>query len=159
MNEYCSSLETQIGTLCITATDKGIAGIAFGEGKVALADEAPVFLHDCMRQLHEYFEGKRREFSSLPLVLRGTEFQQTVWDETMRVNYGSSISYGALAKAIGDAHASRAVGTALGRNQLGIIIPCHRIVSSDARDIGGFAWGKERKEWLLRHEAAIEKAA
>lgn len=152
MQEYLSTLKTAIGTLCITATDKGISSIVFGEEEARPSEDQPRFMNDCMEQLREYFEGTRKTFSSLPLVMRGTDFQQSVWEWTMDIPYGGTVSYGALAEAIGEASAARAVGSALGRNQLGIIVPCHRIVSAAKDDIGGFAWGLERKEWLLKHE-------
>lgn len=103
------------------------------------------------QQLGEYFEGKRTEFQ-LPLKLEGTPFQKQVWDELLRIPYGETISYRDLARRIKNEKAIRAVGTANGRNPIWIIIPCHRVISSDG-SLGGYAGGLPMKEQLLQQEA------
>ena len=104
-------------------------------------------------QLAQYFGGARREFD-LPLELRGTPFQLAVWQRLERIAFGTSISYGALAAAAGHAGSARAVGAAVGRNPLAIVIPCHRVIGADG-SLTGYASGLERKRWLLELERAV----
>jgi methylated-DNA-[protein]-cysteine S-methyltransferase len=109
-------------------------------------------------QLSEYFAGTRTDFD-LPLAPRGTPFQLAVWAELMRIPYGSTVSYGAVASALGKSPlASRAVGLANGRNPISIIIPCHRVIGADG-SLTGYGWGVDLKEWLLRHEGATAATA
>ena len=147
--ETACIVASPLGLLRIAESAKGIAGIAFArEG-----DAEPVrgkFIPEAKRQLDEYFAGRRREFD-LPLDLRGTEFQKRVWAELMRIPYGETRSYQDIAAALGNAGASRAVGTANNRNPALIIVPCHRVVGKDGRLVG-YAGGLERKEYLLRLE-------
>jgi methylated-DNA-[protein]-cysteine S-methyltransferase len=109
-------------------------------------------------QLAEYFGGTRREFD-IPLAPIGTPFQLAVWAELTRIPFGVTVSYGAVAAALGKSLvASRAVGLANGRNPISIIVPCHRVIGADG-SLTGYGWGVERKEWLLRHEGARAVAA
>ncbi|MFH1942641.1 MAG: methylated-DNA--[protein]-cysteine S-methyltransferase, partial [bacterium] len=101
-------------------------------------------------QLLEYFNGTRKVFS-LPIDLRGTDFQKSVWEAVRKVPYGQTRSYGDIAKAIGNPRASRAVGAANGANPIPIIIPCHRIIGSDG-SITGFGGGIPLKQKLLNLE-------
>ena len=105
---------------------------------------------DIFVQLDEYFSGKRTKFS-LELNPVGTEFQKTVWQELQKIPYGSTINYGELAKRIGNPKASRAVGAANGKNPIGIIIPCHRVIGKDG-SLTGFGGGLSVKELLLKLE-------
>lgn len=89
----------------------------------------------------------------LPLSLRGTAFQCSVWQQLMEIPYGSTLSYGAVAAAV-SCGSARAVGVAIGRNPLAIVIPCHRVVAADGKLIG-YAGGLEQKIWLLRHEGVL----
>jgi len=102
-------------------------------------------------QLVEYFSGDRLEFD-LPLAAVGTDFQRKVWRELCRIPYGVTISYGELARRIGQPGAARAVGLANGSNPLPIVVPCHRVIGADG-SLTGFGGGIERKRWLLAHEA------
>ena len=104
-------------------------------------------------QLKEYFEGVRKEFN-LKLLMNGTSYQQTVWRELLKVPYGETISYGELAKRIGNPKGARSIGMAVHFNPIGIIIPCHRVIRSSG-EIGGYASGIYRKKWLLEHEGAF----
>ena len=108
-------------------------------------------IKNCIKQLDEYFAGKRTEFK-MDLAQVGTEFQQSVWKELMNIPYGKTISYMELSKRIGNVKAIRAVGTANGNNSISIIIPCHRVIGSNGSLVGygGDLW---RKKWLLEHEA------
>jgi len=100
-------------------------------------DEA--FFIDVRRQLQEYFAGELREFD-IPLLMEGTEFQKRVWKTLQTIPYGETISYGELAKKIGDSKAVRAVGAANGQNPIPIIVPCHRVIGSDG-SLTGFGGG------------------
>ena len=107
-------------------------------------------LNECCRQLDEYFQGKRRQFT-LPLVITGTVFQKKVWRQLLTIPYGKTVSYREVATAINHPRASRAVGAACHRNKLGIIIPCHRVIGSNGQ-LTGYAGGLERKQLLLAFE-------
>jgi methylated-DNA-[protein]-cysteine S-methyltransferase len=107
-------------------------------------------LPDAVRQLDEYFAGRRREFD-LPWRLDGTEFQQRVWKTLLEIRYGETWSYGELARRLGNPNASRAVGLANGRNPISIMVPCHRVIGADG-SLTGYGGGLERKRWLLAHE-------
>ncbi len=107
-------------------------------------------VNNFLKQLEEYFEGKRKEFD-VPVILDGTDFQKKVWIETMKIPYGETISYFELAKLIGSPNAVRAVGNALGKNRIPIVIPCHRVLKSDGQ-LGGFTGGVEIKKYLLELE-------
>jgi len=107
-------------------------------------------LSKAVREVDEYFRGKRKKFS-LELVLRGTEFQKAVWRRLVEIPYGETVSYGQVAKAVGKPKAVRAVGMANAVNRIGVIIPCHRVIGSDGQ-LTGYGGGLWRKKWLLAHE-------
>jgi methylated-DNA-[protein]-cysteine S-methyltransferase len=111
-------------------------------------------LRDAKRQLDAYFAGKRREFA-LPLRPEGTEFQQRVWAALRAIPHGVTKSYGQIAREVGNASASRAVGLANGANPIAVIVPCHRVIGADG-SMTGFGGGIERKRWLLAHEGWTE---
>ena len=102
------------------------------------------------QQLSAYFEGDLRQFD-LPIRLEGTKFQQTVWAALRELRFGQRISYGELARRIGQPSASRAVGLANGRNPISIIVPCHRVIGASG-SLVGYGGGLDRKRWLLDHE-------
>jgi O-6-methylguanine DNA methyltransferase len=101
-------------------------------------------------ELAAYFLGELTEFAT-PIDPQGTPFQRSVWDQLMRIPCGETRSYGAIARALGDPKATRAVGTANGANPLAIVVPCHRVVRTGGA-LGGYAGGLEVKRWLLDHE-------
>jgi methylated-DNA-[protein]-cysteine S-methyltransferase len=103
-------------------------------------------------QLAAYFDGGLREFD-VPLAPQGTEFQKKVWLELLRIPFGETISYGELARRIGQPKASRAVGRANGQNPISVIVPCHRVIGADGT-LTGYGGGVDRKKWLLEHESA-----
>jgi len=105
-----------------------------------------------MRQLREYFAGRRRDFD-VRLAPEGTVFQKAVWSALQEIPYGATISYGELARRVGNAKASRAVGSANGANPLPIVIPCHRVIAGDG-SLGGFGGGLPSKQALLALESA-----
>ncbi len=112
------------------------------------ADAGP--LPRAAQQLAEYFAGQRRDFD-LPLRLEGTAFQRQVWQRLLEIRFGEILSYGELARRIGNPKASRAVGLANGRNPIAILVPCHRVIGADGT-LTGYGGGLERKRWLLAHE-------
>jgi methylated-DNA-[protein]-cysteine S-methyltransferase len=150
-------LETPIGTLLIAGDDDAVHRIAFPQHGRAAKPEAewqelqrgPVA--EAARQLREYFAGKRAEFD-LPLAPAGTVFQRSVWRQLQEIPYGETISYGELARRVGNPKASRAVGTANGMNPLPIVIPCHRVIAGDGT-LGGFGGGLPTKRTLLALES------
>jgi methylated-DNA-[protein]-cysteine S-methyltransferase len=107
-------------------------------------------LRDAARELHAYFEGKLTEFS-VPLQVEGTAFQTSVWRALQNVPYGETVSYGELAAQIGNPKAARAIGGAVGKNPIPIIVPCHRVLAAGGK-LGGFTGGTDIKEWLLAIE-------
>jgi methylated-DNA-[protein]-cysteine S-methyltransferase len=115
--------------------------------------EDPAAFTDAARQLDEYFAGTRRTFE-LPLDPAGTAFQLAVWEQLRTIPSGTTTTYGDIAARVGKPHASRAVGAAIGRNPIGIIVPCHRVVGSSGA-LTGYAGGMDRKIALLTLEGAL----
>jgi methylated-DNA-[protein]-cysteine S-methyltransferase len=114
-------------------------------------DAAP--LAAAARQLTEYFAGQRTEFD-LPLEMAGTDFQRRVWAALREIPYGETVSYGELARGLGQASASRAVGLANGKNPFAVVVPCHRVVGSDG-SLTGYGGGLDRKRFLLALEQRV----
>lgn len=145
-----------IGVLGIASDGQKITSILFLDDfnqKVSSTEIGVV--NDCIVQLEEYFEGKRKEFD-LPLNPAGSEFQLRVWDKVLEIPYGETTTYGLISKLLGDPKLSRAVGLANGANPIPIIIPCHRVIGSDG-SLTGYAGGLDRKKWLLKHEQQYYK--
>jgi methylated-DNA-[protein]-cysteine S-methyltransferase len=148
-------LETSIGSLLLTSADSGLHSVLFPKnGRRAVPDpgwhEDASPLREPIRQLRAYFAGELEEFD-LTLAPQGTPFQQKVWGELCRIPYGETISYGELAKRLGNPNASRAVGLANGSNPIPIIIPCHRVIGSNGK-LTGYGGGLPLKEKLLALE-------
>jgi methylated-DNA-[protein]-cysteine S-methyltransferase len=112
--------------------------------------ENQAVVEKCKMQLDEYFSGERKTFD-LPIKQSGTLFQEKVWNELVKIPFGKTISYLQLSQKIGNVKSIRAVGTANGRNNLAIVVPCHRVIGSDG-SLTGYAGGLSRKQWLLEHE-------
>ena len=117
---------------------------------IELSADGKKLLQKCMLQLDEYFSGNRKIFD-LPIQQRGTPFQQNVWNELIQIPFGKTISYMQLAQQLGNVKAIRAAASANGRNNLCIVVPCHRVIGSDG-SLTGYAGGLSRKKWLLDHE-------
>ena len=161
MNHH-SIIQSPIGELMLVADTSALTGLYFvGCGHIPAAsnrwtpDATHPVLRDATSQLQEYFAGRRKTFS-LPLRLAGTDFQQKIWRQIASIPYGETISYSALAKQAGAPEAIRAAGTTTGRNPIGIIIPCHRVVGKNG-SMCGFAGGLERKRYLLELENSDAK--
>ncbi len=149
-----------LGVLEIRSNGNAISHILFlnswkgnkiQEEDIDFAVPSTAVIKDCIRQLDEYFAGKRFDFT-IEIEQTGTVFQQTVWAALCHIAYGHTISYLELSKRIGNIKAIRAVGTANGSNNVSIIVPCHRVIGSNGTLVGygGDLW---RKKWLLDHEA------
>ncbi len=152
-----------LGELVLTASDTALTGVFFPlrrhgpapeeePGWVENDDRGPAgaVLARARQQMTEYFARSRTTFD-LPLAPLGTAFQQRVWDVLRAIPYGTTTSYGELARRLGDPSATRAVGAANGKNPIPIIVPCHRVVGSRG-ELTGFGGGLDRKRWLLEHE-------
>jgi methylated-DNA-[protein]-cysteine S-methyltransferase len=156
----CHSLyASPIGDLMLTSDGAALTGLYMREHRGKPASDPPA---SCRRddasfesiraQLAAYFQGELREFD-IPLRLVGTPFQRLVWAGLQAIPYGTKISYAELARRIGRPGASRAVGSANGRNPIAIIVPCHRVIAADGT-LGGYGGGLDRKEWLLELETS-----
>lgn len=159
---FFERIDTPIGMLTLAADAQGLRHIEFPSnrhpvdraGWVPGADGiAADIIETTSRQLHEYFDGTRRDFD-LPLAPEGTAFQCEVWRTLATIPYGETWSYRDLAHAIGKPAAVRAVGAANGRNPLPIVLPCHRVIGADG-SLTGFGGGLPIKEALLRLEGAL----
>lgn len=150
MNLYTAYYSSPLGLLKIQCTDKYIKTVLF-TNQETLANDEHKLLQICTRQLDEYFKGKRKNFT-LPLNQDGTPFQMKVWDLLYKIPYGKTISYNDLARQYGDLKAIRAVASANGKNNLAIIVPCHRVIGSN-QELVGYSGGLSKKRWLLEHEA------
>jgi methylated-DNA-[protein]-cysteine S-methyltransferase len=151
-----------VGRLALTGNSRALTGLYLLDAGDRSASVRPAWVRQegafrtAAEQLAEYFAGTRTAFS-LPLAPQGSPFQLAVWAELMRIPYGTTVSYGGVAAALGKSLlASRAVGLANGRNPISIIVPCHRVIGADG-SLTGYGWGVERKDWLLRHEGVPGK--
>ncbi|MBY8876776.1 methylated-DNA--[protein]-cysteine S-methyltransferase [Actinacidiphila acidipaludis] len=149
-------VDSPCGPLTLVAREGGLAGLYMteqrhrpGDETFGLLDDHPVF-EQVVTQLAEYFAGERTGFD-LDLRLSGTPFQQRVWSALRDIPYGETVSYGELADVLGQPGASRAVGLANGKNPVGIIVPCHRVIGANG-SLTGYGGGLDRKRWLLAFE-------
>lgn len=146
-------IDSPIGPLRLVAAAGALTAIEFSpfhDHLDEVTDDEPVLLQ-AAAQLAQYFAGERTEFE-LPLAPKGTAFQQRVWAELRKIGYGETASYGDIAHRLGLTNAaSRAVGTANGRNPIPIVVPCHRVIGADG-SLTGYAGGIERKRVLLELE-------
>lgn len=143
-------VSSPIGLLEICAYADAIKSIYFAGDQVYEETTSPI-IEQAKLQLEEYFEGKRKEFD-LKLALSGTEFQLRVWNELIKIPYGQTVSYGEIAKRIGNPKASRAVGGANNKNPISIVVPCHRVIGANKKMVG-YGGGLWRKEKLLKIES------
>lgn len=150
-----TTIDSPVGTLTLVADGPSLIGLYMEEQRhrpdqsIFGVNEDEGF-EDVKEQLSEYFAGDRTAFE-LDLDLRGTEFQVRVWNELLSIPSGETRTYGELAADLGNPKASRAVGLANGKNPIGIIVPCHRVVGSTG-DLTGYGGGLARKRWLLDFE-------
>ena len=155
-----SLLDSPIGELLLTGDGQYVTGIWMQShrsewNRTRAYERDDVALAAVRTQLTEYFAGARSGFELL-LLPEGTPFQRKVWNALCEIPYGETISYGELARRIGQPSAARAVGLANGSNPLPIVVPCHRVIGADG-SLTGFGGGIERKRWLLAHEASVAR--
>jgi methylated-DNA-[protein]-cysteine S-methyltransferase len=148
-------MESPVGRLLLVADELGLRQVWFAEGRTPPAVDASwqcggEALGQPARQLRAYFAGELQRFR-LPLRPEGTAFQIRVWELLREIPYGETISYGELARRMGQPAASRAVGLANGANPIPIVIPCHRVIGSNGK-LTGYGGGLETKRWLLDFE-------
>ena len=155
-------IDSPIGPLTLIAQDGRLAGVHMeitryepddGALGPAVAVGSEPVLADAASQLSAYFDGELTDFD-LPLTMEGSAFQRTVWAALQDIPYGETISYGELARRIGQPSASRAVGLANGRNPVSIVVPCHRVIGADG-SLTGYGGGMDRKRFLLGLEQRV----
>lgn len=147
--EFISSIKSPVGFVILKSDGQAITEIHFSETDIQEKNSCSV-LENCCEQLQDYFSGKALSFD-LPLNPAGTEFQQKVWAELLKIPFGETITYHELAVRLGDDKVIRAAGTANGKNPIAIVIPCHRVIGAGNK-LTGYAGGLWRKKWLLEHE-------
>ena len=163
---YKASFSSVLGRITVRASDRGIREISLGNGRStqkqgrSTADvkangqtgRSGQWARQAVRELEEYAAGRRKAFT-VPLDLDGTAFQKKVWKALLTIPYGQTRSYGQIARQVGIPRAARAVGMANHENPVAIVVPCHRVISSDG-SLGGYAGGVQMKSQMLRLEQA-----
>lgn len=153
---YYSVMPSAVGPLTLRWTGDALVGLHFDNHSIL--DQRSEWIHDdaCLApvraQLEEYFGGERTSFD-VPLAFEGTAFQTRVWQALTLIPFGTTTSYGELARRVGKENwpGARAVGAANGQNPIAVIVPCHRVIGADG-SLTGFGGGLPRKRWLLSHE-------
>lgn len=154
--KYSKSINTKIGNMIIIEEDNHIVQIEINrEIEAKTISKNTPLLEETQKQLKEYFEGNRKEFT-VPLNPKGTKFMKEVWTALQEIPYGEVRSYGEIAKKVGNPKAARAVGMANNRNPIPIIIPCHRVIGTNGKLVG-YALGMEMKKTLLELEKTNEE--
>ena len=149
---YRYSYETVLGSVTFVEEDGALLAISTHRTFKGIEQETPL-IKEAYRQLSEYLKGERKGFD-LPLLIKGTTFQQQVWKALLEIPYGETRSYKQIAVAIGNPKAVRAVGMANNRNPLLIVVPCHRVIGANGKLVG-YGAGIEKKEFLLRLEKSL----
>lgn len=144
-------LTTKIGLIEIAVVAGQVVKVSFVNSRQFVEDSSDVVITNCQQQLTMYFDRRLTEFN-LPLALKGTPFQELVWSKTCSIKAGSTVTYQELARKIGYPKAIRAVGTALAKNPLAIIVPCHRVVNKN-KNIVNYLYGADIKKFLLAQES------
>ncbi|WP_341893511.1 methylated-DNA--[protein]-cysteine S-methyltransferase [Variovorax sp. YR752] len=154
---YTSHIDTPLGGVTMAATDQGLAGVWFDQQRHwpdtagwQTKDDHPALV-EAAAQLREYFAGRRSHFDMQLDLSHGTVFQQGVWQALLAIPAGETTTYGALSQRVGNPAAVRAVGAAVGRNPISVIVPCHRVLGADG-SLTGYAGGLDRKTALLELE-------
>jgi methylated-DNA-[protein]-cysteine S-methyltransferase len=157
LNTFTTYYQSPVGLLRISGTEHFISEVHFlkeeEQATQTTATPLPPLAIQAVEQLIEYFNGNRRVFE-LPVVQEGTGFQQKVWGELMNIPFGKTISYLEMSRRLGDPKVIRAAAAANGKNNVAIIVPCHRVIGSN-NELVGYAGGLKRKKWLLEHEKKI----
>jgi O-6-methylguanine DNA methyltransferase len=161
-------ISSEVGPLSAIVTHKGLYGLEFNRSdrQAMLRDRISKWfpasqvveggnplLERVKAWLEHYFAGRFHQLKPLPLDLRGTDFERQIWDLLLDIPLGSTVTYGELARKLNRPNGARAVGLAVGRNPVGIIVPCHRVVGRNG-SLTGYGGGLDRKRWLLEHECS-----
>ncbi len=157
-------IESPIGPVLARASDRGITELSFLASPrrrtaiepSATSSHATAWLNALESELDGYFSGARSKLG-VAIDLHGTPFQHRVWELVRAIPFGETRSYGQIALAMGAPRSARAVGAANGQNRVSLLVPCHRVVGRYGA-LTGYAWGIEKKRWLLAHEAALAGA-
>jgi methylated-DNA-[protein]-cysteine S-methyltransferase len=158
-------IETPIGDMVLIARDGVLLLLEFDEARDRVKREIKARFGDVELQpatnpsvlsdvIRSYFAGNLSAINDLTTDGGGTDFEKNVWTELRKIPCGVTVSYGSIAKTLGDIQLSRAVGMANGKNPIAIVVPCHRVIGADGT-LTGYGGGLHRKEWLLRHEGAL----
>lgn len=147
--KYVDHFDTPLGVMEVVALDDALLSIYFVDQVQTVHRNAVT--ESAKQQLLEYFEGRRTRFD-LPMAAKGTDFQKRVWDALTTIRFGETCCYADIANKINNPKAVRAVGAANGKNPMTIVVPCHRVIGSNG-SLTGYAFGVERKAWLLAHES------
>lgn len=153
---FTTYYHSPVGLLKISGTSDFISEVSFHDTTQkndGSKKDMPPMLINCIEQLIQYFSGERRIFE-LPINQTGTAFQQETWNQLMTIPFGRTLSYIQLAIKTGDPKATRAVANANGKNNVAIIVPCHRVIGAN-RELVGYGGGLWRKKWLLEHEMKV----
>jgi methylated-DNA-[protein]-cysteine S-methyltransferase len=142
-------IKTPLGIAKIEGDKDGISVISINTEET-VTSKVPKVLQEAITQINDYFLGNRKDFT-FKLNPQGTEFQQKVWQELLKIPFGKTINYLDLAKKLGDPKVIRAAASANGKNPIWIVVPCHRVIGTDG-SLTGYAGGLWRKKWLLEHE-------
>lgn len=150
-----AQMHTPVGTAVLVESEGYIVEISIKDEAVdsMLPSHNSPLLNSAMKELQEYFDGKRTTFT-FPVKQPGTPFQQSVWQQLMETGFGETCSYAKLSAQMNNPLAIRAIAAANGKNKLWVVVPCHRIIGSDG-SLTGYAGGLWRKQWLLKHEAML----
>lgn len=149
---YASVIASPVGTITILADDEFVHVITFAEKDITGLSENALTVK-VAKQLNDYFKGDLKDFD-FPLKQKGTEFQQEVWQNLLTIPFGETTSYAKFS-----AHnplAIRAIAAANGKNNIAIVVPCHRVIGSNGKLVG-YAGGLWRKQWLLQHEREVSQ--
>ena len=156
MTGVMGRLDTPVGPIAVWVSEDGaVVRVSFADDDVTVAENSDEVCAAPVRQLEQYFSGERHSFD-LELDPEGSDFEKQVWMELQQIPFGTTTTYGEIARKLGDSGASRAVGLANASNPVAIIIPCHRVIGADG-DLTGYAGGMHRKRWLLAHEAGQQE--
>lgn len=144
-------MKTRLGWVHVQGNEAGITRVDFAEKPPKGAGRGGPSTTHALQAIERYFAGELNALDGLAIAPRGTAFQKAVWDELRKIRAGQFISYAELAERLGKPRALRPVGQANAKNPIALVVPCHRVVASDG-SLGGYAWGTDRKAWLLEHE-------
>jgi O-6-methylguanine DNA methyltransferase len=159
---YYTEVDSPVGKLVVAVSERGVVKLEFPQrtqAQKSVDSPSPAqatLVRECERQLREYFAGERREFT-VPLDLRGTQFQVDCWNALLAIPHGETRTYADIARVVGRPQGFRAVGLANNRNPIAIIIPCHRVIASDGT-LCGYGGGLDLKRKLLELEGALAVA-